>query len=74
MAGRTIESVFAERSDQLLEIPGVVGAAIGKYKNQPCIKLYVNQKTSELLKQIPATLEGYKVRLQETGELRPLEK
>ena len=74
MVDKTIESVFEEYSDRLLSIPGVVGTALGKHKDKPCIKVYVTYRTGELLKQIPATLEGYRVKVQETGELRALDK
>jgi hypothetical protein len=35
--------------------------------------VYLERKTDELLEQIPPTFEGYKVEVEETGELRPLE-
>ncbi len=40
---------------------------------QPCIKVFVVKKTPDLLKQIPSTLEGHPVEVQETGEFRALD-
>ena len=35
--------------------------------------VFVARKTPDLLKAIPASLEGYPVAVEETGELRPFE-
>ena len=40
---------------------------------QPCIKVFVVKKTPDLLKQIPSTIEGYTIAVQETGEFRALD-
>ena len=44
----------------------------GKPCGKPCIKVYVAEKTPELLKQIPSSIEGYPVEVQEAGEIRAL--
>ena len=41
---------------------------------QPCIKIYVARKTPELLGQIPATIAGHPVAIEETGPFKALEK
>ena len=70
---KPIEAVLKEHTDSLMSLPGVVGTAQGQCAGQPCIHVYVVQKTAELLTQIPSTLEGYLVSIQESGEIRPLD-
>ncbi len=73
MTEKTIEEVLQEHTDGLMEMPGVVGTAQGECAGKPCIKVFVAEKTPALLDQIPGTLEGYTVEVQETGEIRALE-
>jgi hypothetical protein len=70
---KSIEAVQNEHTDELMSVPGVVGTAIGNCDGKPCIKIMVNKKTPELLKKIPSTLEGYPVKIDETGEFRALD-
>ena len=51
----------------------VVGTAQGECAAQPCIKVFVAKKTPELLREIPSTIDGYLVDVQETGDIRALE-
>ena len=73
MQQKKIETVLTEHTDSLMALPGVVGTAIAECAGKPCIKVYVEKKTSDLLKQIPSTIEGYTVSVQETGEIRALD-
>ncbi len=73
MQQKKIETVLKEHTDSLMALPGVVGTAIGECAGKPCIKVYVEKKTPELLKQIPSTIDGYTVAVQETGEIRALD-
>ncbi len=73
MPGKTIEMVLKEHTDSLMSIPGIVGTAQGLCAGNPCIKVYVVKKTPDLVKQIPATLEGYVVEIQVTGEIKALD-
>ncbi len=73
MAEKTIEAVILEHTGSLMALPGVVGTAIGECAGKPCIKVYVEKKTPELLNQIPSTIDGYTVAVQETGEIRALD-
>ncbi len=73
MQQKKIETVLKEHTDSLMALPGVVGTAIGECAGKPCIKVYVEKKTPELLKQIPSTIDGYTVAIQETGEIRALD-
>ena len=74
MPEKTIETVLKEQTDNLMAIPGVVGTAQGLCSGKPCVKVYVVKKTSDLVKQIPATLEGYTVEIQVTGEIKALDR
>jgi hypothetical protein len=72
MPRKTIEMVLKEHTNDLMSLPGVVGTAQSLCAGKPCIKVYVVKKTPELVKQIPSTLTGYVVEIQETGEIRAL--
>jgi len=56
-----------------MALPGVVGTAQGDCSGKPCIRVFVVQKTPELIKQIPSSLEGYALAIEETGQLRALD-
>lgn len=73
MTGKTIEAVLKRHTDRLMSLPGVVGTAIGACEGEPCIQVLVVEETPELLKQIPSTLEGILVVIEQTGEIRALD-
>ena len=73
MQQKTIQAVLKENTDKLMALPGVVGTGLGECSGKPCIKVFVMKKTPELLKQIPSTLEGYTVAVEETGAFRALD-
>ncbi len=70
----TIEAVLKRHTDSLMSLPGVVGTGQGECSGKPCIKVLVITKTPDLLKQIPSAIEGYLVEIQETGEIRALDR
>ena len=70
---RSIQAVMDKYTTTLMSIPGVVGAALGESSGEPCIKVFVAQRTSEVVEQIPTSLEGYPVAVEETGEFRARE-
>ena len=72
MPMKNIESVLAENSNNLMALLGVTGIAIGKFKGKPCIHVYIAQKNQELMNKIPSTLDGYQVKVRETGEFQAL--
>ena len=72
MPDRPIEAVLKEHTSQLMALPGVVGTAQGECSGAPCIKVYVKSKTPDMVGQIPSEIEGYRVVIEETGEIRPL--
>ena len=70
---RPIEAVLAEHTPRLMAIPGVVGTYQGASDvGKPFIGIMVASLTPKLRQQLPRELEGYPVRLDETGEIRPL--
>lgn len=70
----TIESVLQQNTDQLMQIPGVVGVAQGLLNEKPCIIVYVVEKTSEINQKIPRQLSNFPVDIIESGEIRALPK
>ena len=74
MPRRDINAVLRAHQDELMAIPGVVGVYVGLMDDgkTPCLKVMVSEKTRELEQQIPKSLEGYPVVIEETGVIRPL--
>jgi hypothetical protein len=56
-----------------MSIPGVVGTGIGQCDGEPCIKVFVVQRTTEVDRQIPDQIEGYPVSVEVTGPFRALD-
>jgi hypothetical protein len=71
VSGRPLEEVLLSHTDSLMTVSGVVGIAQGLCDGRPCIKVFVAKKTADVLKAIPASVEGYPVAVEETGEFRP---
>lgn len=69
---KPISAVLKERTSSLMTLSGVVGTAEGRCDGKPCIKVYVKEKTPDIVNQIPTEIEGYPVTIEETGEIRPL--
>lgn len=72
MSGRTIEEVLRAHTGELISLPGVVGTARGLCAGRPCIKVYVDTVQPDSGRQIPDTIEGYPVSVEETGTFHPL--
>lgn len=70
MAGKSIEQVQAECTDEWMAIPGVEGVAIGLLGDKPCIKIFSSKKAEELQGKIPSVVEGHPVIIEETGTFR----
>jgi hypothetical protein len=68
-----ISKVITRHERFLLGIDGVTGIGMGKktdYKGMqvPCIRIYVEQITEELKKQVPEILDGFPVVMIEVGK------
>ncbi len=72
MPRRNIQNVLKKHTDELMAVPGVVGVAEGKSRGKPCIKVFVVVKNAELLGQMPSTIDGYPIEVEESGEFRAL--
>ena len=70
MPARTIKDVLREHTNDLMALPGVVGIGQGLCDGEPCVKVFVIKKTTELSKKIPHSLEDYPVKVEETGPIR----
>jgi hypothetical protein len=70
---RSIEEVLATHTDSLMSLPGVVGTAIGLCDGVACIRVLVADSSVMRRRQIPNRLDGYPVRVDVSGPLRPLD-
>ena len=70
-----IQRLVAAHSAELMAVRGVVAVAVGRLDDgkTPCLKVLVAASTPELRAQIPRTLDGHPVVVEETGTIRPLE-
>ena len=68
-----INAVLAAHEKELMAVPGVVGVYVGFLDDgkSPCLKIMLARPTPES-RQIPAQIDGFPVRLEVTGEIRPL--
>jgi hypothetical protein len=73
MTSQTIEEVLAARTPELMAITGVVGTGIGADAGRPCILVFVTKREPQLEREIPDSIEGFPVRIEEIGTVRPLE-
>lgn len=70
---RPIEDVLRDHTAEIMSLRGVVGLYQGELEDgSPCIKIMVVAARPELTARIPKSLEGYPVRVDVTGEIRPL--
>ena len=73
MSRKPIEDVLNEHTGQLMSLPGVVGTAQGECEGKLCIRVFVVEKTADLIEQIPSEIEGYQVAIDETGPIKALD-
>ena len=71
--GRSIEQVLADQTPTLMAVDGVVGTGIGECEGIPCIKVFVATTTVAVTEEIPGEIDGYVVRVEETGPITALE-
>lgn len=71
--GEDVKKTMDAHSHALMAISGVVGVAIGALEDgRPCILVLVVKETAENRKLIPAEIEGYPVKIEESGVIRPM--
>lgn len=70
---RDINLVLEDHSAELLALPEVVGFYVGQLRDgRACITVLLRSDNPEAKKNIPPTLEGHPVRIEVTGEFRPM--
>ncbi|HEY3191979.1 MAG TPA: hypothetical protein VGJ61_04280 [Solirubrobacterales bacterium] len=67
-----VERVLDQHADSLLGIAGVVGVAVGRLDDAPCLKVYLARDDPELRRRLPDELGGYPVVAEESGEFHAL--
>lgn len=72
MPAQRIEEVQQKHTDEWMSIPEVVGTAIGGCEGKPCIRVFVVEKTQEVMEKIPPEVAGFRVIIDETGEILAL--
>ena len=72
MSSGKIRDVLKRHTDELMAVPGVVGIAEGLSQGRPCIKVFVVDKNSEVVMQIPESIEGCLIQVEESNEFRAL--
>lgn len=71
---RDINAVLDAHDEELMEIPGVVGVAVGELEDHtPALLVLVVEETEEIKLRVPKSIEGYPVKIMVTGEIRPLD-
>ena len=71
VTSKTIEAVLAAHTDSLMALPGVVGTAIGLCDGVPCIRVFLADANAAARRPLPEALEGYPVKVEVTGPIRP---
>ena len=73
MARPPISDVLARHTPRLMAIPGVVGTYEGALEDgAPYIGILVAKLTPALRDSLPRELEGWPVRVEESGEIKPM--
>jgi len=71
VTSKTIREVLAAHTDTLMALPGVVGTAVGLRDGVACIRVFLADSSAAARGSIPAQLEGYPVKVEVTGPIRP---
>lgn len=70
---RSIDDVLAAHTPALLALPGVVGTAVALCEGERCIKVLIADSSAAARARVPPRLEGFRVVVEVSGPLRPLE-
>jgi len=68
----TIEDVKERYEATIMRLKDVTGVGIGLKNRRRCIVVYVKKMSPKLAESIPKKIEGFEVRIEETGELKAL--
>ena len=67
-----LAEILRRHTDRLMSITGVVGIGESACEGVACILILVSNISDVALEQIPKEIEGYRVVLQEIGEVRAM--
>ena len=70
VATKPIQEVKTEHEERLMTIPGVSAVLVGEVAGKACIKVIVRRKNITTLREIPTSLGGYPVSVEEAGLFR----
>ena len=66
---RPIFNVLANHTAEWMNIPGVIGTGETKKENHPAIIIFVDSLTDTLASQLPSSVEGYQVVIEQSGKV-----
>lgn len=71
---RDVNAVLAAHDQRIMAMPGVAGIYVGLLDDgvTQCLKVMLVRRDPKLEQALPRELEGYRVVLEVTGEIRPL--
>jgi hypothetical protein len=67
---KRIEEVLRDRTPGLMAVRGVTGTGLGECGGEPCIVVFVATDSLDLAQALPDTLDGYRVDIRVSGEVR----
>jgi len=70
VATKPAKQVQEENIERLMSIPGVLGVLTGDIAGKPCIRVLVQRRTMATAKDIPHSIEGYPVVIEEGRSFR----
>ena len=74
MTREPIQAVIERRAGEILRLPGVVGIGAGADSSGSFISVLVASPETLVGTGIPPALDGYPVRVEVTGRLRPFQR
>lgn len=66
----TITEVLKKHTDAWMKIPGVIGTGETRKDDKPAIMVFVEKLSKSIEHDIPKSVDGYKVVVQETGVIK----
>ena len=70
MSNKKIKEVLRSYAHKLMAVPGVVGVGEGESEGKPCIMVFVIDGKAKPLKDLPQSLEGYLLKIEESGQFQ----
>lgn len=69
----TIEAANEELTSRIIDLAGVTAVGIGECDGRPCLKVFVEELSTDLRDVIPESIDGYCVEIEESGPIEALE-